>query len=327
MSDEMLSQLQMLDDKLQDLLIERACLMGQQDAQLDNCSYQPDRDVETLRHLIERHSGELPIEQLLKIWRDVQSMRLNCANEFRIAVLQPSKEESLWDISRDHFGSFVTLQPTQTAQAALRALAEDGATVCVLPMPEDGESDPWWRHLMGPEDSTPRIVARLPFIGKTNAQGGQEALIVGHVASNPSKQDRTYIGLELGQDISRSRLKDCLEKAELPVQNLFTWRSAIDGQPLHLLELEGGVAQSDARLVKLEQALGETEVTRLFRLGGVALPHVPATQQAASPQLNHQEHSEAKPKRMAFERDRAVEASPAQPVTSPERLDQADSDS
>ena len=85
------------------------------------------------------------------------------------------------------------------------------AAVAVLPMPSETET--WWTSLLHREEPRIHIAARLPFwASRPEGSPAVQALVVSPAAPDPSEHDRTLVGLELEQDISRDRLSGRLRR-------------------------------------------------------------------------------------------------------------------
>jgi len=145
--------------------------------------------------------------------------------------------------------------------------------VGVVPMPEEDDQDPWWRYLMNEDAKTPRIVARLPFCGRGNARGdNRDALAIALIQHESTGDDRTLLGIELAEDVSRGRLKDALEAVGLTVVSFRSWTGReTGGGPLHLVEVADYVASNDPRLLAFRTKVGDI-VLRTTPVGGYAVP-------------------------------------------------------
>jgi chorismate mutase/prephenate dehydratase len=158
----------------------------------------------------------------------------------------------------------------------LRALAEGRAAVGVLPMPADGERQPWWPLLAVAGAAAPRILARLPFIARGNARGdsGLDALVVGHGEADPTDADRSLIALETTGGMSRARLIDVLNGAGLPVTFLTMHEPGSGSDAWCLVEIDDKVSDGDQRLRQALAALGD-KIARARSLGSYAKPFAP----------------------------------------------------
>ncbi len=235
----------------------------------------PGREAEIVRNLVARHSGAFPVQALIRIWREMVSAFTRVQGPLGVAVVCPDDQRSpLWDNARDHFGSATPAIAVNTPMAALRAVSEGTATVAVVPWPEEDDNDAWWRFLVSPDPKTPRIIARLPFLRQTGQQVGREggdALVLAAVPAEATGDDRTLLAVEVGQDVSRGRLKDVLEGAGFATLQLRTHHLPGGGGAVHLVEVQGFVASDDARLDAATLKLGES-ATRMLPIGAYATP-------------------------------------------------------
>jgi chorismate mutase len=235
----------------------------------------PGREAEIVRNLVARHSGAFPVQALIRIWREMVSAFTRVQGPLGVAVVCPDDQRSpLWDNARDHFGSATPAIAVNTPMAALRAVSEGTATVAVVPWPEEDDNDAWWRFLVSPDPKTPRIIARLPFLRQTGQQVGREggdALVLAAVPAEATGDDRTLLAVEVGQDVSRGRLKDVLEAAGFATLQLRTHHLPGGGGAVHLVEVQGFVASDDARLDAATLKLGES-ATRMLPIGAYATP-------------------------------------------------------
>jgi chorismate mutase / prephenate dehydratase len=263
-----------IDDVLQRLLIERAEIVSlvadrkRQDRSL--AAFQPAREAEILRRLAARHAGPFPLATLVRMWREMLAATVRMQSEFAVAVFAPPEAPGFWDLARDHYGSNTPMTASPLASQVIRAVSEGGASVGVLPMPQEGDPDPWWRHLLSNDENAPRVVGRLPFGARGNARSeGADALAIGRFAQQPSGEDRTLFITETAEHISRARLFAILSALQLTCSFFATVDYA--GGALDLIELEGFVPLSDARLEAFREQLGPA-LTQLLPLGGYAVP-------------------------------------------------------
>ena len=81
-----------IDDRLQDLLIDRFEIILQVAASKRSdgiAPHQPAREAEIIRRLIARNRPPLQAETLVRIWREVLSGTTRLQGNFRIAVFAP----------------------------------------------------------------------------------------------------------------------------------------------------------------------------------------------------------------------------------------------
>jgi chorismate mutase len=263
-------RLDAIDDQLQDLLIDRAEIVAMVAASKkdgNQPAFQPAREAEIVRRLVARHRGAFPVATLVRMWREMLAATVRLQSPFSVAVFAPADLPGLWDLARDHYGSNTPMSAYVTVDDVIRAVSRGEAAAGVLPLPEAGETDPWWLHLLAAKD-TPRIVARLPFGARGNARSGGDALAIGRDAQQQSGCDRTLLAAQCSIEVGRARISELLAKAGLDC-TLLTYchrESAI-----HLIEVEGFVPISDWRLEALRRGLGSS-LARLAPLGGYAVP-------------------------------------------------------
>ena len=262
-----------IDDRLQDLLIDRFEIVLQVAAEKrggEVAPHQPAREAEIIRRLVGRNHGALPDETLVRIWRELLCGTTRLQGTFRIAVYAPAEVQGFWDLARDHYGSHAALTAHPSAQAVIRAVAEGQAEIGVLPMPQEEEPDPWWLLLLSPGRQTPRVVSRLPFGGRGNARSGRlDALAIGRFTPQETGRDRSLFAAEIAPDISRARIFSLLTSVGL--ESTFLALCERSGGADTLIELRGAVTLADPRLIRFREHLG-AELYRLTEFGGYAEP-------------------------------------------------------
>ena len=262
-----------IDDRLHDLLIERAAIVGRVAASKKNgdvAFYQPAREAEILRRLAARHRGALPFASVVRIWREMLAATVRIETPFAVAVLASAEAQGFWDLARDHFGGLTPMSAYRSIGQVIRAVTKGQASVGVLPMPQEGDTDPWWRHLLSEDDNAPRVIARLPFGPRGNARGdGADALAIGPGKQLETGADRTFFAAESAADISRARFLGMLSSLDLVCTFFASWEHA-EGA-VNLVEIDGFVLSSDPRLAAFRARLGKA-LYRLLPLGGYAVP-------------------------------------------------------
>lgn len=276
--DDLRREIDQIDDAIHDLLMRRASVVerigaakGKGDAQA--IFLRPGREAVILRRLMARHAGPFPVPVVVRMWREMITALTRLQGPFAVAVYAPEDRRGFWDVARDHYGSFVTMTAVNTPVAAIRAVSEGTATVGVVPYPAEDDADAWWRFLVSSDARTPRVVARLPFGARGNARGeDRDALAIALVPHEPTGDDRSLLGIELGHDLSRGRLKEHLEACALPPAGFCTWHAKeASGPSIHLVEIADFVDSADPRLSAFAERLGDIPV-RINVLGGYACP-------------------------------------------------------
>jgi chorismate mutase-like protein len=271
-------RLDAIDNGLHDLLIERAEIVSRVgDHKRTNrlSFYQPAREAEIIRRLAARHRGPFALGSLVRIWRELLAAGVSLEAPFAVAVYAPPDAPGFWDLARDHFGSGTPLSAYASIGGVICAVAAAPASAGVLPLPQEGEADPWWRHLLSQDKAMPWVIARLPFGPRGNARGGGAgALVIGHGAPQATGRDRTLIVAETAE-IGRARMLGLLAALDLDC----TFCACCDPTSA-LIELDGFVPPDEPRLERFRTQLGPN-LHRLVPLGGYALPLASASGGAA----------------------------------------------
>ncbi len=268
-----------LDDRLHDLLRERAELAARLAASLAPTRgarfLRPGREAMTMQRLLARHGGHLPQATLARVYREITGGLYHLQAPLHVAVLAPEKSVGYWDLARNHFGSTVEMSLHRTAPVVLRGITTQPGTVGVLPLPPESENEPWWDSIaveaaaLG-EGLPPRVVARLP--GLADPPGRFEELtsyVIATATPEPSGQDLSLVVATMSDQMSRGTLSGKLARAGLEGQII---AAREDGRGSHLLfEIRGFVAEQDPRLAQAVADSGGA-VHRLISIGSYACP-------------------------------------------------------
>jgi chorismate mutase len=262
-----------IDDKLHDLLIKRAevvSVVAASKREGNLAAFQPGREAQIIRRLVDRHSGDFPVATLVRMWREMLAATVQLQSMFAVAVFAPIEAQGFWDLARDHYGSHTPMSAYHSIGQVIRAVTEGRASVGVLPMPQEGETDPWWRHLLSKDEDAPRVVARLPFGGRGNARtDGAGALAIGRGVQQETGQDRVLLAAESSTDISRGRILRTISSLGLVCTFFASYEHA--DSAVNLIEIEGFVPITDPRLDSFRKQLGGA-LHRLLPFGGYAVP-------------------------------------------------------
>src|SRR5215469_18806462 len=198
--EELRRRLDAIDDRLQDLLIERLEIVSRVAAEKRDGgvpSHVPAREAQILRRLVARHDKGFPTGPLMRIWRELLGATTRAQGPFAIGVYAPPAAAGIWDMARDHYGSHAPMTAYPTTFQVIRAVTDRRVAVGVLPMPQDGDSDPWWVHLLSPDADAPRVIGRLPFGPRGNARATEgDALAIGYGPQQSSDAYRTLVATE-----------------------------------------------------------------------------------------------------------------------------------
>lgn len=279
--EEIRREIDALDHQVHDLLMKRAELIVKvTEAKRRNQMHtvQPEREAMMIRRLLARHTGVLPREAIARIWRELVGAVSLVQTGLKATVTVPPDSKGLlyWDMAKDYFSSVLPMQKSETAQSALAAVREGEVTFAVVPWPELEDDKPWWSLLMNETGDNPmRIMARLPFGDRTRTHitPDHQALVVAKIKFEPSGDDRSFLALDLDHHISRTRIIDRCKDMGLPARTLYSMTHKGSGNTLHLLEVDGYVAQDDPNLSELLNKLEYPE-GRCLCLGGYPTPPI-----------------------------------------------------
>lgn len=279
--DSIRQQIDSLDDKLHDLLMKRAELVlkiGEEKRRNKVQIIQPDREAVMVRRLLARHVGPLPKEAIVRIWRELVGAVSLLQTGLKVIVTVPEDHTGLiyWDMAKDYFSSVLPMHKASNPLAALAMVREGEATFAVMPWPEDDQNNPWWGYMLEESgDLGMRIMARLPLGDRTKSEPNLEhrALVVARLKYDTSGDDRSFLALEVQEDISRGRIVDKAKLLGLTALSLHTCPAMRPGRKLHLLEVDGYVDPEGELGEKLVASL-EDQDAKCICLGGYPVPPV-----------------------------------------------------
>ncbi|MCB9979009.1 MAG: chorismate mutase [Rhodospirillales bacterium] len=278
-----------LDDRVHDLLMERADLISRVAAAKKEAGIPvvaPAREAVMIRRLMARHRAPLPKAAVIRIWRELVGAVTLLQNDVRVAVAGSEKTPVLWDLAKDYFGSVIPMTRVANPSGAVSSVREGESTFAVLPWPEDGEDNPWWVHLDGSESArSMKIVARLPHGDRTDPgapDSSHRALVIATIPFESTGDDRSFLILESDQTLSRARIVSVCKDLDMPVLGIQTRRAT--GPNLmasHLVEVESYVTDGDERIAALLKKLEDTG-TKILCVGGYSVPPVCESWRSAS---------------------------------------------
>lgn len=206
----------------------------------------PGREANILRRMLTGADTGLPNPVIGRIWRELIAAYCRLQGPLEIAVCAPEKSVGYWDLARDQFGSATKMTLHKSPAVVLRAVSEGTGTLGVLPLPQDGEADPWWRAMTGRSEE-PRVIARLPFVDNPGARFEDlQAMVVGKVPFEESGDDVTWLVVSTTAEISRRSLADHLKALDLNGRAVAS-RVEPGAGDSHLFEVDGYVTAADPR--------------------------------------------------------------------------------
>ena len=245
------AELDRIDNTIHQLLIERAGVVDKVAQSGKSAAFRPGREADIVRRLIAQHSGSLPPQTLFRMWRELLAGTTGMQSKVTVAVCETGPNAVLTQLAREHFGTATALRAHGSPAQALNDVSSGAATIAVLPLPTDADNtrDDWWATLA---NRTPclHVIARLPFWTQRNEGApAAQALVVASTAPDPSAADRSYVVVELDNDVSRDRLSQTLVNAGLTPGSILLRRES--GRAFALIDVAGYVTDDDPRLAKL----------------------------------------------------------------------------
>lgn len=266
------AELDRVDDAIHDLLMQRAEVVDRvaQLAAQGKVAFRPGREADIVRRLLGRHAGALPRRALSRLWRELFAATTSMQGPFVIAVCEPEPGAGFVALAREHFGALTPLRSHGSPARALADVSAGTATAAVLPLPqeEDPQAAAWWTTLLHQEEPRVHIVARLPFwTARPEGAPQVQAFAIAAAPPDASRKDRSLLGFELPEEISRTRLSAAFTAVGLPPAAMILRRDPA-GQAAHgLVEVDGYIAEDDPRLAALAE-----RAARPLLLGAYAVP-------------------------------------------------------
>lgn len=279
--EEIRRKIDALDDKIHDLLMERADLIidvSKEKKKSNVQVVQPAREAKMIRRLLRRHRGPLPEAAIVGIWRELVGAVSLLQTGLKVAVSNGEGHEYCWDMARGYFGTVLPMAKASTPLTAISAVRDGDSYFAVVPWPYDGENSPWWSFLVNQDKENPmRIVCALPY-GRVESDippGAQNrALVVSRTEFLSSGEDHSFIAMEADQSVSRARIFDtCKDLGLEPLGITTAGNGGYGATGLHLVEVNVFVEEGDQRLKDLTKKYEEQNV-RYTCIGGYPVPPV-----------------------------------------------------
>ena len=270
------NQIDAIDSQLCDLIRRRTALSREvavaKKAEGNSRPVRPAREAQIIRSMIGKLGDDVPVVSVTRIWRELIAGAIE-AHQGGLTVLVGG-DATVWDLSREHFGSAPKLEYCPEMPVILRRLRENERTLAVMPTPIDDDPAPWWAQMLDVDGPQPRICARLPFVAPASprlARAGAVAVAAG-VEPEPSGEDKTMLIVEYDRDYSRASVADGFRQVGWTVRDLMSWRPP-ETSPLNrvLVELDNFVAIDDPKLETVREA-ARGHIRRIIHFGGFPVP-------------------------------------------------------
>jgi len=277
--DDVRSEIDKIDRELFDAIRRRLSLIGDvarakaAAGDIDGGAMRPGREASILRHLAQQNDPLTPVSLTARLWRELVNTATRMQGFMEVSVCAPDKSVGYWDIARNHFGATTAMSLHRSPSVVLGRVIEKRGMVGLLPMPMEGDENPWWVSLAEAGGRIPpKIIWRLPFYSLGHGQFEDlRAFAVAALELEETGDDITVILVESDHSGSRGRTLDILNDHKVNARIM----GAQEQEPADLrrlmIELDGFRSKDDPLFVELADKLGDG-FRRLVILGAYPRP-------------------------------------------------------
>lgn len=174
-----------IDETMHGLLMQRGeiidRLIAAKRTQESGSAFRPAREAEMMRRLVGRHKGILPLDTAEGIWRVIISTFTYVQAPFSIHADLSAGDAHIRDSARFHFGFTVPFLAHMGASSVIAAVSDSKGDLGLVPAFAIAGAGAWWNALEF--DSAPKIIARLPFVERSDHPAALPVFVVSRVAS------------------------------------------------------------------------------------------------------------------------------------------------
>ena len=181
---ELRGEIDRIDASMHALLIERSEIIDRlvsvkrSRATEGGSAFRPAREASMMRQIVDRHRGILPLDTVEGIWRVIISTFTYVQAPYAVHADLASGEAAMRDTTRFHFGFTVPFVAHMGAGGVVAAVAGSKGDLGLVPAFAAPGAGPWWTGLEG--ESTPKIIARLPFVERADHPAGLPVFCIAH---------------------------------------------------------------------------------------------------------------------------------------------------
>lgn len=270
-----------IDDRLIKLLAERNDVVKQvgrlKARRGDGHSIiRPGREADMIRRIVEKGGAGFSSAALALMWRLIISSAINIEEDPKISSFSlPNNREAYW-LSREYFGAFTPIVEHPTTAEVLADVLRRKATVGVVPLKDESNSQPWWSRLSA-EQNPPHVFAKLPFVQM--APSDKPVLVaIGYVVPEATEEDESLWVLKAPETVIFSWLEPLLKEAGIAFAVEANSRMLhVTTYQHYLLRIPGFADKKDERITQfIKRANDEfgTETASIYMnfLGSYATP-------------------------------------------------------
>jgi len=277
--DEVRAEIDKIDRELFDGIRRRLSLIGDvarakaAAGDMDGTAMRPGREASILRRLAEQNDPLTPVSLTARLWRELVNTATRMQGFLEVSVCAPDKSVGYWDIARNHFGATTAMTLHRSPSVVLSRVIEKRGMVGLLPMPMEGDENPWWVGLAGAGGRiAPKIIWRLPFYSLGNGQFEDlRAFAVAALELEETGDDITVILVESDHSGSRGRTLDILNAHKVNARIMGVQEHEPTALRRLMIELDGFRRKDDALFAELAEKLGDG-FRRLEILGAYPRP-------------------------------------------------------
>ena len=183
---ELRREIDRIDESMHGLLMERGeiidRLIATKQTQETGSAFRPAREADMMRRLVDRHKGTLPLDTAESIWRVIISTFTYVQAPFSVHADLSAGDAAMRDSARFHFGFTVPFVPHADAASVVASVSDSRGDLGLVPAFGVAGASAWWNALES--DSTPKIIARLPFVERADHPAGVPVFVVSRAAAD-----------------------------------------------------------------------------------------------------------------------------------------------
>lgn len=178
--DELRARIDDIDARIHAALMERARAEAEMSRSSGTASgFRPERDADSVRQLVERHQGDLPLASVEHLWRALICACTDLDAGTAIHLDGSAELIEMLDLARFYFGFSVELVPASDAADVAGSVASSQQDLGIVALTDRAEL-PWWRGL---SESGALVRARLPFVVVDDRPADLPALVLSRADS------------------------------------------------------------------------------------------------------------------------------------------------
>src|SRR6059058_705822 len=173
-----------IDAQVHSLLMARGDIIDRliqvKQTQETGSAFRPAREAAMMRRLVERHRGILPLDTVEGIWRVIISTFTYVQAPYSVHADLSAGDALMRDSARFHFGFTAPFVAHMGASAVVAAVSDSQGDLGLVPA--FAVPGAWWNALEF--DAAPKIIARLPFVERSDHPAALPVFVLSRVAAD-----------------------------------------------------------------------------------------------------------------------------------------------